>query len=610
MPIANKNLTESISNIVKLYHYAHDKWMQADSDSLSGAMFLNGDQWTLEEKAYLAQDDRAPIVYNVILPRILNLIGTEQLNRRSIKVIPYSQEHIETAHILDGVIWNNWQTKEFEHYIQKAFGDALICKKGGWIKIYVDYDHQMQPVYSLRVPDPLSVYPDPDYKDYKMTDCRWIFEERWLTLQEIKDLYGDKPEFNVEGNGSWIDRIADGVRGLFKPDDLSDFIDKDGEKYKVIEYQERRTRKSQLLMNVNSMEKVLVLPEESKAMIESGEYVFISDTRSKYIHIQTVIPYFNIMVLDEPHALNTDMFDLINVYSIDFNISKSHSSSLVSNLIDPQKNLNKREIQKTSMLDHSTNSPLFFSYEDKEARDEYEKKGNKPGLGFLFRGREKPYRIPPSQLPTGAWQDIQDTVNKIDDISSVNNAMRGQSDYSNESNLLMQTKLSRVAASVNPYFNNLSMSRKMVAEYVLKTIKQVFGQTDRTVNTTDRLGKTNQVTINQTSIFSDEVVNSIHDFEGSVILDEAEYSPTKRSESFQTKLAMVQIFGIQMIKPAWLLKDSDLPDIQEQIDYMNQVLGLQADAAAQQQALMEHSTILEQLQAEKELKSPTQSGKG
>jgi hypothetical protein len=610
MPIEHKNLTKPIADIVRLYHYAHERWSQADYDSLAGAKFLNGDQWSLEEKAYLAQDDRAPIVYNVILPRILNLIGTEQLNRRSIKVIPYSQEHIDTAQVLNGIVWNNWQTKEFEHYIQKAFGDALICKKGGWIKIYVDYDAEMQPVYSLRIPDPLSVYPDPDYKDYKMTDCRWIFEERWLTLQEIKDVYGDNPEFDIDNDKSWIHRIVDGVRGLFKPDDLDDFIDKDAEKYKVIEFQERRTRRAQLLMNVNTMEKVLVLPDEAKKLIETGEYVFIAETRSKYIHIQTVIPYFDVMALDEPHVLNTDMYDLINVYSIDFNISKSHSSSLVSNLIDPQRNLNKREIQKTSMLDHSTNSPLFFSYEDKETRDEYEKKGNKPGLGFLFRGREKPYRIAPSQLPTGAWQDIQDTVNKIDDISSVNNAMRGQSDYSNESNLLMQTKLSRVAASINPFYNNLSMSRKMVAEYMLKTIKQVFGQTDRTVNTTDRTGTNEQVTINQTSIFSDGIANSIHNFEGSVILDEAEYSPTKRSESFQTKLALVQIIGMQMINPEWLLKDSDLPDIQEQIDYMNQMLGIQAEQSAQQQALQEHSTMLEQLQAEKELKSPTESRKG
>ena len=69
--------------------------------------------------------------------------------------------------------------------------------------------------------------------------------------------------------------------------------------------------------------------------------------------------------------------------------------------------------------------------------------------------------------------------------------------------------------------------------------------------------------------------NMVEKFEGRVILDEGEYSSTKLQENMQTKLVLAQSMPPELVNWAWILKDSDLPDINEQIEYINMMMGIQ-----------------------------------
>jgi len=56
-------------------------------------------------------------------------------------------------------------------------------------------------------------------------------------------------------------------------------------------------------------------------------------------------------------------------------------------------------------------------------------------------------------------------------------------------------------------------------------------------------------------------------------------------ENMQTKLAIAQSMPAELVNWAWVLKDIDLPDIQEAIDYVNAMLGLQSQQAAMNDAM-------------------------
>ena len=595
----------AVQDVVDIYRHSAEAWSESRDNSLRCYEFCMNKQWTPEEVSRFLKDNRPPIVYNLILPRLHNLIGTEQLNRRSARIRPASSANAGLADMLNGLFMNSWESEEGEFELEKAFLDGLITTVPGWLAIDIVVNELGYKEYQYRSRNPLSIYPDPDYRDYKLRDCNWIISEQWMKLSELIEVFGDNDAFKGENKSWWEEitsRLADGIMG--NGDLASEFYDKNGDKYKVLEMQTRKPEKVEIFLNLTTGQYVGMTPKEANDMRGNPGYLFISSSQRKRVHINTVVPYFNIEVVNEPYFINTDMYNLIPYCSFDYNNIKSQNNSLVNALIDPQKNLNKREIQKTTYIDHSINSPVLFSYEDKDAKEEFEKNGNKPGIGILFRNyKVKPSRLQGANMNMDVWNDIADSVNKMNDISGINETARGQSEYSGESARLFGMKAERLGATINPYYRNLSKTRKMVGEYFLKSVGQVYGEEGRVVQLMDRLHNTEQ------QLVTEGLSRGINSFEGTVILDEAEYSPTKLQENMQTKLALAQTMPPEYVNWEWVLKDMELPDIQEQIDYIKMMQGQLASQQAMQQAMQEDQAITAQLAAEQQLKNPKKETK-
>lgn len=590
-----------VQELIDIYLNTEMRWAASRTKSLECYGFTMNKQWTDKEIKNFLKDNRVPMVYNLILPRLHNLIGTEQLNRRSARIRPSSSATRPQADILNGLMNSIWEKEEGEFEFEKMFIDGLICTIPGWMGVYVEPDEIGQLEYRLRSLNPFSVYPDPDYRDYKLRDCKWIMVEQWMNIDEIKESFGDKLDLKGE-TSAWWERLSARLSGLMgNGDNDSKFFNQNGDLYKVIEMQSRETQKREVFADLTTGQYLSLTMEEAKEMQGNTNFIYVTETRAKQVHIKTVIPHFNAIVVDEPYFIKTDKYNLIPYTSFDYNNLKSENNSLVNALIDPQKNLNKREIQKTTFIDHTINSPVLFSYEDKDAKEEFESKGNKPGLGLLYRNQKNPpKRLQPGQVTNDIWNDIADSIDKMNDISGINETARGQSEYSGESARLFNMKAERTGATVNPYFRNLSKSRKMWAEYFLSTVKQVYKEEGRIAEIVDITGRAEEVVLN--------TMNGINiaTFEGKVVLDDAEYSPTRLQENMQTKLVLAQSMPPEYVNWTWILKDLELPDVEEQIEYIQMITGQMQEQQAMQTAMAEDQAITQQLLAEKQLKEPAE----
>ena len=609
-------LESDIKYITDLYRATSDKWSDARDNALKCFEYVMNEQWTSEQKALFERDGRVPIVYNMILPRLHNLFGTEQLNRVSTKIRPRDKGQAQLADILNGIFMNEWETNEGEYELQKVFADGLIMPIPGWLEMGIWWDNEGFGHYSFKAVNPMNVYPDPSFTDYKLRDCQYIIKEKWLSLPEIIEQYGDREEYTRmfgKGDRNLWERIGNKLDGWFGADDaMREYYDEDGNKFKILEMQSRTKDRKVLLYDTLSGQYKQVSKQEAQRITQDGRHVYIREQDVNNIKIETVNPYFNLMLLNEPSKIVCDMFDLIPYMSMDFNNVKSKNSSLVYALIDPQTNLNKREIQKTNYLDHAINAPIVADINDKEAGEEFQEQGNRPGFIWWARNyRNPPHRMPPNSISNDIWMDIADSVNKMNDISGINDTARGQSEFSNESARLFQMKSERVGATINPYFNNLTKTRKMIAERYLKTVKQVYSELDREVEVMGANKEVGREVINLDT-GSGEILNDIGEFEGRVIVDEVTYNITKMQENFQTKLVIFQLLGSnpQLINWDWMLSDSELPDIQKQIDHIKTVLGQNAELQAQQQALANDQAMMQQLLLEKQYNTPQNTEKG
>jgi len=600
-------LDDNIQNIVSVYEDARSLWATSFDKARKCYEFVMNQQWTDTERQAFIKRGNAPMVYNMILPRLYNLIGTEQLNRRSTVIRPFSQGQQPLADLLNGIFKNNWELKSGEDELIKVFSDGLIMPIPGSLQITVLPDEAGFMDYNYTALNPFSVTYDPKHTDAKLRDCRFVITQRWLRLDEITDTYGNKAGLEMKGyNRKWwqtlSENMANAFSGLFGRDDVEgDWFDKDNETYKVLEMQARYIEKRELFVNTQTGEYFVIKKEDVEMFKAQVPMAFhVGETDVKKIWITTICPYFNVTLLDEPNWLDTDMYDIIPYYSFTFNNIKTENSSLVYALLDPQRNLNKREIQKSSFIDRAMSAPLFFSHEDRDAKEEYEERGNLPNKAILLRNLKfPPFRASPSQMPNDAWNDIADSENKMNDISGINDTARGQSQYSNESGRLFEMKAQRVGATINPYLRSLSQTRKMIGEYFLSTVKQVYSEPNRVVNVSDARHNIYQSVLNLQT--GDQTFNDITSFNGRVIIDEGDRSPTKLQENLQTKLAIAQMMNPQLVNWEWVLKDSDLPDVQEQIDYINMMMGLQAQQQAQQQGMMEDQYASQQAAQEQQI---------
>ena len=71
-------------------------------------------------------------------------------------------------------------------------------------------------------------------------------------------------------------------------------------------------------------------------------------------------------------------------------------------------------------------------------------------------------------------------------------------------------------------------------------------------------------------------------------------------------MVIFQLLGSDpmLIDWEWFFADSELPDMQKEIDHIKNVLGQNAEVQAQQQALANEQAMMEQLKIEKEITTP------
>ena len=90
---------------------------------------------------------------------------------------------------------------------QQVFSDGLIMDGRGYFDVRMDFSDHVEGEIRITAKDPLDILIDPDAKDSDPKTWNEIYETRWMTLDEIQELYGkDKAEkirFVAENGNSY-----------------------------------------------------------------------------------------------------------------------------------------------------------------------------------------------------------------------------------------------------------------------------------------------------------------------------------------------------------------------------------------------------------------------
>lgn len=206
------------------------KFSYGDSD--------NGYQWPNAVRRSRDVDSRPCLTMNILRQHNLQIINEGKRNKADVKVIPVGNgATVEAAKMWQGIM----DHIQYQSKAQTAYSIAREFQVFGGIgfwRLVTEWveDSWEQEVYIRQVPDPLTVYLDPDIRERDGSDAEFAFVFDTIPREDFREAY---PEF-VEMAGSqpfgigaadddWITkdhiRICEYFRKVPKKDKLHHFVD-------------------------------------------------------------------------------------------------------------------------------------------------------------------------------------------------------------------------------------------------------------------------------------------------------------------------------------------------------------------------------------------------
>jgi hypothetical protein len=448
--------------------------------------FYRGDQWDKSDLSKLEAEGRPALTINTILPTVNTVLGEQSTRRADIQFKPRRGGDQDVATVLTKLYMQIADNNKLDWVEQQVFSDGLIMDGRGYFDVRMDFSDHVEGEVRITAKDPIDILVDPDAKEYDPKTWNEVFETKWMTLDEIEELYGeDKAEalrFVAEnGNGFGRDSIEYEETRYGKTDTSQDYLGaaipgKDDYRnikaLRVIERQYRKMGRADFFVDPNTGDQREV-PEdwtEQKAKKFAKQYGLgiISKIKRK---VRWTVTCDKIVLHDDWSPYED--FTLVPYFAY---FRRGRPFGMVRNLLSPQEQLNKIASQELHIVNTTANSGWMVESGSLVGMtaDDLEEHGAETGLVLEYnRGSQPPLKIQPNQIPTGLDRISQKAALNIKTISGINDSMLG-SDSAEVSGIAIQAKQNRGAIMIQVPLDNLRKTRQYLAEKVLNLVQRFY----------------------------------------------------------------------------------------------------------------------------------------
>ncbi|AVQ81660.1 portal protein [Variovorax sp. PMC12] len=563
-------------------------------------MYLGGgEQWSEEDKAILTEEGRPFYEFNEIMPSVNSAIGYQIHNRMDIAFKPRGEKgDLATATILSKVTMQIADQAKLHWKETQVFGDGVIQQRG-YFNLRMNFDKNIKGEIEVETLDPLDVVPDPDAKSYDPDSWGDVIITRWLTLDEIEQLYGKDARTKAEASGDdghdWGEmdeetrrnRFGDRLKSSSGSFDAYNTLEgKLLRRYRIVDRQKWVYENTKCLVfpdtgDVETLDNMT--PDQVDAAMQKGA-VRASRMRRR---IKWTVSTYCALLFDQysPH----EHFTVVPYFAY---FRRGKTRGMVDNAIGPQEALNKGVSQFIAIVNTAANSGWMVEEEsltNMESED-LETDGAKTGLVVEYRkGAQKPSKIEPNSVPTGIDRLIDRATVALKDVT-VPEAMRG-GNGPEVAGVAIQSKQFASQQQLAVPLDNLSYTRALLAVRLYKMIQRYYdSHRIFRITETDQFGNKVEQTLEINKPMPDgSYFNDITVGEYDVVVSEQPMQITFENSQFNQALEMKEK-GIN-IPDQIVVRYSNLQDKQEIIE------GMTAAKAPPVDPLTEAKAALTQAQA-------------
>ena len=525
-------------------------------------MYEGGDkQWDAADIAYLNEKKRHHLSLNIILPIINLLTGYERQNRMDIKCFP-KKGGLKMVADLMTELTKNIESQSLGLYLRSAaFLDGIVSIKG-FLSLDIKYDED--PFNGEIVTDtdnPYDIAEDPNNTKYDLNYGKYVIRSFWgdkeltaLTYPKCKDSIDDLKYDDLDSRDKTrlpgFERSPDQFQARLRETWWKSY-EKAVYLINTVEMSKRRVHKSKL----DIMKYML---EKDRRMAEEEERNPILDVREQVIPVlncTTTMGEIELENVERPFGEMT-LFPIIRFIPYFIN---GNYFGVIDNLIDPQKEKNKRRSQALGLLNTSANSG-FFNKKDEGAidPDELAEEGSSPGHVIQYK-TVKPDKIEPTQLSTGHIQLEQLAENDAPKIASVNANMLAQGAAS-ESGVKDRQRINQGLIGCEVIFDNMKYTHKIYSETMVEMIR--YGNTFSTAEMM-AIASESKMEANVDQLL--EAIRSRKIGRYGIEISNSPTNPTIRFANFDMLMDMAKVYG-EIIPPDIVLDASDVPKKDEIVE--------------------------------------------
>jgi hypothetical protein len=483
----------------------------------------------------------------------------------------------------------------------------------------MDFSDHVEGEVRITAKDPLDILIDPDAKDSDPKTWNEVFESKWMTLDEIEELYGkdksDRLLFVAENGMSFGPDSVEYQETRFGDTASNDDYFGAGvpgdEEYRnvkalrVIERQHKKISRVQCFVDPDTGDQRQAPDEWSDAKNKKFAKQYNLSLISKVIRkIRWTVTCDQIVLHDDWSPYN--QFTVIPFFCY---FRRGRPFGVVRNLLSPQEQLNKIASQELHIVNTTANSGWMVEAGSLVGMtaDDLEEHGAETGLVLEYaRGTNPPQKIQPNQIPTGLDRIAMKAAANIKTISGVNDSMLG-TDSAEVSGIAIQAKQNRGAIMIQVPLDNLRKSRQYLAESILNLI-QTFYTEQRVIQVTneaDPLKPREEMIINQETP-EGRIINDLTLGEYDVIVATApardSFDEIQFAEAINLRQAGVVIPDDAIIEYSHLARKGELAKRIRQMTGQEPPTPEQQEAQAQQQQIQMQQLQLEIAKQDAEVK--------
>lgn len=600
---------------------AHRKW--AESGKLCQD-FFEGRQFTEEQIAVLKRDMRPILQLNKIAPLLRLVSGYQRNNRTDISFLPTNDmsSSEDTADILGMCVKSNANTTKLQYIDSEVFYDGIITGRGWW-DFRLNFENNDFGDIKPTVGDPFSIYVDPDANTYDLNEsASYIQESKWVSVEEVEFNYGkgaaELVRCQVDGsisqdyNGGLYGSLGEisPIRNFaMVPNDYgygsyidlynNEFIDSYQKRLRLIDSQYYITEWCRHFIDLETGDRKAIPETWSDDKITkclqyaaSLKQQLTVDWRKRK-RVRWTITCADQIIHDAWSPYDT--FTKIPFFPY---FRRGVTKGLVEDLIDPQREINKRRMSTTEILTRNANSGWIYHENalDPKEEENLKRNGARPGVNIKWRGNNeafKPTRLEPGGYPVGHDKLEEKSRNDLLEISGINESALGEVEAV-QSGRAIEAKQRQSVIALQPYLDNYSRSKSMQGDKYLELIQNHYTE-HRVIRTIGEDGKMAMTEINKVmqpeptqmpTNGTRELLNDITVGKYETTVTEVPMAATFANAQFEEALDILQKLGpigeqLLQTDPELLISMSSLPQKDKWISALQQAMAqVQAQKAA------------------------------